>query len=134
MICGSSLSRLVPPRLHETCSYGDTIGTHLNVLHPGRWVPLEFSTWPNSSLMPLKQMVCDLLGGPGPRCHLCTLSTYNGDWQLICSVNLINRQCSSCEVLAPEAFVPNAHSTRGLKEQVWSRERSLYFLTLTGRS
>ena len=44
------------------------------------------------------EFLLELLGGPGPCCHLCVLSSYNSLWQLICLSNLISKYNSNCHV------------------------------------
>lgn len=45
--------------------------------------------------------------------HLRIRSPPNSDWQLLCSVILINKQSSNSQVSMPKAFVTRAHSTPG---------------------
>lgn len=54
----------------------------------------------NSSSMLSKQteFLLELLGGPGPCCHLLILSSSNSNWRLICLTNLINKYNSNCQV------------------------------------
>ena len=44
------------------------------------------------------EFLLEFLGGPGPCCHLCVLSSYNSLWQLICLSNLISKYNSNCHV------------------------------------
>ena len=71
---------------------------HWNALGPIS--PWNAGPSPNSSSMLLRQteLLLELLGGPGPCCHLCILSSYNSNWQLICLSNLINKDNSNWHV------------------------------------
>ena len=71
---------------------------HRNAL--GHISPWKAGPSSNSSSMLLRQteLLLELLGGPSPCCHLCILSSYNSNWQLICLSNLINKDNSNWHV------------------------------------
>lgn len=91
------------------------IAMHVKASHcEGGRVPLELGTSQNTPLMLWKHVVREtpLLGGPGPCCPcVCVLSTENSEGQVICSIDLINKQSSNSPAVMHRTFATNVHST-----------------------